>query len=65
VDMIFWSKYLHERHTNRARRRGKKSELDMVKHASSAMKKLMPAVFDQMGFNVYYLDTGGTLTAVW
>ncbi|MGJ0454957.1 MAG: hypothetical protein ACR65T_17250 [Methylocystis sp.] len=65
VDMIFWSKYLHERRKNRARRRGKWSELQMVKQASSEMKILMPTVFNYMGFNVYYLDTGGTLTAVW
>jgi hypothetical protein len=65
VDMIFWSKYLHERRTNRSRRRDKKAELDMVKYASSEMKRLMPTVFDVLGFNVHYLDTGGTLTAVW
>jgi hypothetical protein len=65
VDMIFWSKYLHERRTNRSRRRDKRSELDMVKHASLEMKKLMPTVFNEMGFNIYHLGTGGTLTAVW
>src|SRR5262249_535799 len=31
VDMIFWSKYLHERRTNRSRRRDRKSEISMVK----------------------------------
>src|ERR1035438_1250497 len=45
VDMIFWSKYLSERKANRSRRKGKKSELEMVKYASSAMKGLMPTVF--------------------
>jgi hypothetical protein len=65
VDMIFWSKYLHERKTNRSRKRGKLSELEMVEKASSAMKKLMPTVFEQMGFNIYRLDSGGRLSAVW
>lgn len=65
VDMIFWSKYLHERRTNRSRRRDKKTEMEMVKHASSMMKKLMPTVFNELGFNVYYLDTGGSLASVW
>jgi hypothetical protein len=65
VDMIFWSKYLHERKINRSRRKGKKSELQMVKAASSDMKNLMPTVFAQLGFNIYHLDTGGALTAVW
>ena len=65
VDMIFWSKYLHERRTNRSRKRGKKSEIKMVKDASSGMKTLMPTVFTELGFNVYYLDTGGALEAVW
>jgi len=37
----------------------------MVKHASSQMKKLMPTIFNEMGFNVYLLDTGGALVAVW
>lgn len=65
IDMIFWSKYLHERRTNRSRKRGQKSDLEMVKHAASEMKKLMPTIFNEMGFNIYHLDTGGTLVAVW
>jgi hypothetical protein len=62
VDMIFWSKYLHGVPTCCGR--GKKSELEMVKVASSGMKKLMPTVFTELGFNVYYLDIGGALVAV-
>ncbi len=65
VDMIFWSKYLHERRTNRGRKRGKKLEIEMVRDASSGMKALMPTVFTELGFNIYYLDSGGTLEAVW
>jgi hypothetical protein len=65
IDMIFWSKYLHERQTNRSRRRNKKNDLAMVKDASTAMKALMPTVFTQLGFNIYYLDSGSTLTAIW
>ncbi len=65
VDMIFWSKYLHERRTNRSRRRGKWSELDMMKQAAFEMKTLMPTLFTALGFNVYYRDTGGALTNVW
>ncbi len=37
----------------------------MVRDATLEMKRLMPNVFSQMGFNVYYLDTGGSLTQVW
>lgn len=65
IDMIFWSKYLHERQRNRSRRKGKKTDLQMVKHAAAQMKKLMPTVFDQMGFNIYHLDSGGALASVW
>jgi hypothetical protein len=65
VDIIFWSKYLYERKRNRSRSRGKKTEIEMVRHASSEMKKLMPTVFTQLGFNIYYLDSGGTLATVW
>jgi hypothetical protein len=43
VDMIFWSKYLRERQLNRGKRRGKKTELEMVKQASSAVKGLVTA----------------------
>jgi hypothetical protein len=65
IDMIFWSKYLHERKRNRSRKRGKRSELEMIQHAASEMKMLMPTIFTALGFNIYYLDTGGTLTWVW
>lgn len=65
IDMIFWSKYLHERQRNRSRRKGKKTELQMVKHAAGEMKALMPTIFNQMGFNIYHLDSGGSLAAVW
>jgi hypothetical protein len=65
VDMIFWSKYLHERKTNRSRKKGKSTDLQMVREASSQMKRLMPTVFNELGFNVYHCDTGGSLTAVW
>lgn len=65
IDMIFWPKYLRERKRNRSRRKGKRTELEMVKHAAGEMKALMPTVFNQMGFNIYHLDTGGTLVSVW
>lgn len=65
VDMIFWSKYLHERKSNRSRRNNKKSDVEMIKSASSEMKKLMPTIFNQMGFNVYYLDKGKHVSSVW
>ena len=65
IDMIFWSKYLHERKRNRSRRKGKRSELQMVKHAALEMKTLMPSIFNQMGFNIYHLDSGGSLASVW
>lgn len=65
IDMIFWSKYLHERKRNRSRRTGKRTELEMVKHAAGEMKALMPTVFNQMGFNIYHLDSGGALVSVW
>lgn len=65
VDMIFWSKYLHERKRNRSRRKGKKSELQMAHHAANEMKTLMPTVFGQLGFNVYFRDSGGALSSVW
>lgn len=65
VDMIFWSKYLHERQRNRSRKKGKRSEIQMVKHAALEMKKLMPTVFTELGFNIYHLDSGGSLASVW
>ena len=37
----------------------------MIKWASSEMNRLMPTIFNEMGFNVYYLDTSGSLTTVW
>jgi len=57
IDMIFWSKYLHERKTNRSRKKGKKTEIQMMRSAST--------VFNELGFNIYHLDTGGALTSVW
>ena len=65
IDMIFWSKYLLDRKRNRSRKKGKKSELKMVKDSASEMKKLMPSVFNQMGFNIYYMDGGGEVVSVW
>jgi hypothetical protein len=65
IDMIFWSKYLHERQRNRSRKNNKKTEIQMVKVAASEMKALMPTIFNQMGFNIYHLDSGGSLVAVW
>lgn len=65
INMVFWSKYLHERKRNRSRGRGKKTELEMVKIAASEMKSLMPNIFDKMGFNIYHLDIGGSLVTVW
>lgn len=65
VDMIFWSKYLLERQKNKSRRRNKKDDIDMIKAASAEMKKLVPNIFTQMGFNVYYRDSGGSVVPVW
>ncbi|RYC30861.1 hypothetical protein D3273_16885 [Lichenibacterium minor] len=65
IDMIFWSKYLHERKRNRSRRRNKKSEIDMVLHASKEMKNLVPNVFTQMGFNIYQRSAAGSIVGVW
>ena len=65
IDMIFWSKYLEERRKNRSRRRNKRTDIEMIKEASSDMKRLMPTIFNELGFNIYHLDTGGALTTVW
>jgi hypothetical protein len=65
VDMIFWSKYLHERKTNRSRKKGKRTDIEMIKSSSSKMKKLMPTVFNEMGFNIYYVDNGGGISTIW
>lgn len=65
IDMIFWSKYLHERIKNKRRRNGRKSDIEMVKEASTSMKNIMPTIFERFGFNIYHLDTGGTLVSVW
>lgn len=65
IDMMFWSKFLHEKRTNRSRRPHKKTEIDMMLHAASEMKNLMPNVFTALGFNIYYKDTGGTMVSVW
>jgi hypothetical protein len=65
VDMIFWSKYLHERRTNKSRRNNKKTDTAMIRHAASEMKRLMPTVFTELGFNVYFVDGSGEIASVW
>ncbi|CAL4867092.1 hypothetical protein MMA231_01342 [Asticcacaulis sp. MM231] len=65
VDMIFWSYFIKERGVNQRRRRGKISDLQIAILASSEMKRLMPTVFNELGFNMYYLDNGQSLTEVW
>ncbi|MBL8649293.1 MAG: hypothetical protein JNL35_02685 [Sphingopyxis sp.] len=65
VDMIFWSKLLEERRKNRSRRNNKKTEIEIVKSASREMKKLMPTIFSEMGFNVYFNDSSGNIDSVW
>ncbi len=65
VDPIFWTKLINERFTNNRRRRGKKNDLQIARHAADAVKSLMPTVFDQLGFNMYYRDAGGAVQQVW
>ena len=65
VDMMFWSYLLEERRKNRSRRRNKKSDLEMAKVASSEMKRVMPTVFNELGFNLYHLDGGQNVVSVW
>ena len=65
VDLVFWSKYISEIKTNRSRRKGKRSNIEMVKLASAEMKKIMPNISNQLGFNIYYLDGGGNVDSVW
>jgi hypothetical protein len=36
-----------------SRKRGKRSELEMIQHAASEMKTLMPTIFTALGFNIY------------
>ncbi|MFG1465298.1 hypothetical protein V5F77_20655 [Xanthobacter sp. DSM 24535] len=65
VDMIFWSFLIQERLKNRSRRRNKKNDLQIALHAASEMKKVMPTIFNELGFNMYHLDGGDQLTKVW
>ena len=65
VDMMFWSFLIQERIKNSRRRRGKKVDLQIALHAASEMKKVMPTVFNELGFNLYHLDGGNQLTKVW
>lgn len=65
VDMIFWSYLIQEKRTNKSRKKGKKSDLQVALHAASEMKKVMPTIFNELGFNMYHLDGGQNLTKVW
>jgi len=65
IDMLYWSFFFAERDRNRRRRRDKKSDLAIARFAASEMRNLMPTVFQQLGFNLYYRDNGGQLTSVW
>lgn len=65
IDMIFWSKLLTERQVNSRRRRGKKNDLEIALHAAGEVRSLMPTIFDQLGFNMYYRDGGGVFRQVW
>lgn len=65
VDMVFWSFLIQERKKNKSRKKGKKTDLQIALHAASEMKKIMPTVFNELGFNVYHLDGGQILTKVW
>lgn len=65
VDVVFWSKVLQKREENRRRKGRKKTDLALAREAADAMKSLMPTIFDQLGFNMYYLDRAGELQQVW
>lgn len=65
VDMIFWSFLIKERIKNRSRKKGKKSDLQIALHAASEMKKVMPTIFNELGFNMYHLDGAQNLAKVW
>ncbi len=65
VDMVFWSFLFQERKRNKSRKKGKKSDLQIALHAASEMKKVMPTIFNELGFNMYHLDGGQNLTKVW
>jgi hypothetical protein len=65
VDMVFWSKFLQKRATNRRRKRHKHSDLRVARDAANAVKSLMPTVFDQLGFNMYYREGAGAIQQVW
>jgi hypothetical protein len=62
VDMIFWSFLIQE---NLKSRKSKKTDLQIALYAASEMKRVMPTIFNELGFNVYYLDGGHQLTKVW
>lgn len=63
--MIFWSFLIKERVRNKSRKKGKKNDLQMALFAASEMKKVMPTIFNELGFNIYHLDGGQQLTKVW
>lgn len=65
VDMVFWSFLFQERKRNKSRKKGKKSDLQIALHTASEMKKVMPTIFNELGFNMYHLDGGQNLTKVW
>ena len=65
IDMVFWSKYLSQRKLNKARRRGKRDEIEMVWTAADEMKALMPTVSDYVGFNLYRALTDGEIAPEW
>jgi len=65
IDMIFWSFYIEERRKNKSRKKGKKSDLQIALYSASEMKKVMPTIFNELGFNLYHLDAGEQLTKVW
>ena len=67
IDMIFWSKYLHARKANKSKKgpKAEKSEVQMMLNSSKKMRDLVPNVFTQMGFNIYYLDNANNVNAVW
>ncbi|QTL05317.1 hypothetical protein J5J86_08530 [Aquabacter sp. L1I39] len=67
IDMIFWSKYLEERKKHRSKKgpNSKKSEIQMVRDAAKEMKNLMPSIFTQMGFNIYFVSNNASVDSVW
>ena len=65
VDMMFFSFLLEERRKNKSRRKGKKNDREICMESASEMKKIMPTVFNELGFNIYYLDSGGGFAKIW